>query len=745
MTVHKKLASTTALALGLAASMPAAAQSANGDIVVTAQRRSQSAQDVPIAITAIGGDSLGKMGVSQAADLSRVTPGLNTANATSGGTPIFAIRGIGLDDFNPNNNSGVAVYVDDVGMGSPALLSGQMFDVDRVEVLKGPQGTLYGRNATGGAVNIYARRPTEETEGYLTFDYGRWDRIELNGAIGGKLADGVTARVAGRYEKAYDGWQTDLDTGREFGKPNRLALRGSVQFEPTSDFTALVSMHVTRDRSISPSPQAEGNEALVGPGVDGRLDTGTTDPSKVRVGDLTPRRRDNGVGGSLNLTYKAADFTVTSITGYDRYRYRSVDNFDGMPGPTFDFYQNDLIKQFYQEVRVASNRGLFGGMVDWLIGGSYSNDSVRGLDASDQSSSFIGAFLPVPDLTTPGLSIAQADYLQKRDSFGLFANADIHMTDRLSLALGVRYSHDKVGFNGVTTEEGSESGGVIFAGQGSIVDALDESHKVSKLSYRASINYKIGRELLFYGTVSSAYKQGAYYASPALDEAAWGYVKPEEVTAYELGAKTRLLNDALILNASVFQNDYQDRQSLLLYTSPTSGLPVASLGTIPKARIRGFEVEARARPVEGLELSAGVSHLDSKVLRTTTNVRGAPLYSDVPVGSELSQAPHWVYMVSGRYERPVNEDWKASIQVDYNRTGAQAGALADPNAIYGPQKRLGARVELTQIDKGFSVALWGRNLTDNGGSTYSFTSFYGGRTVYRQEPRSYGIQLGYSF
>ena len=739
------MASAGALALTCVASVPAVAQTASDEIVVTAQRREQSAQDVPISITAVKGETLNALGIRQPADLARVTPGLSTANATSGGTPIFAIRGIGLDDFNPNNNSGVAVYVDDVGISSPVLLSGQLFDVDRVEVLKGPQGTLYGRNATGGAVNIYSRLPTEKTEGYATLDYSRWNRVEINGALSGKLADGITARVAGDYLKAFDGYQKDIDTGREFGKPNRLALRGTVQYKSSNDFTAVLSAHVTRDRSIALSPQSDGNEAILGPASDGQVDTGTTDPSKVRVGDLHPRRHDNAVGVSLKLNYKMEDFTVTSITGYDRYHYRSVDNYDGMPGPTFDFFQNDLIKQFYQEVRLASSKGLFGGKVDWIVGGSFSHDSVRGLDASDQSSAFVGAFLPVPDFTTRGLSVAQADYLQKRDSIGLFVNTETHLSDRLSLILGGRYSHDRIAFDGVSTEEGTAAGGILFGGQGAIVDSLDETHKVSKWSYRASLNYKLGRTLLLYGTVSSAYKQGAFYASPALDSSAWAYVKPEEVTAYEIGAKTRLLDGALTLNASVFQNDYKDRQSSLLFISPTSGLPAASLSTIPKARIRGFEAEAVARPLAGLSLSASVSHLDSKILTTASDVRGAPLFVPVPVGSRLSQAPKWTYMVSGRYERHLSEEWKAAVQLDYYRTGRQASVLADPNAFYGPQKRLGARLELVPSGKGPSAALWGRNLTDDRGSTYSFTSFFGGRTVYRQEPRSYGVQLGYSF
>ncbi len=743
MKLKTTLLSSTLVALVVADSA-ALAQTELTEIVVTAQRRAQSVQDVPIAITAIDGDTLSQLGIEQPVDLARITPGLSTANATSGGTPIFAVRGIGLDDFNPNNNSGVATYVDDVGISSPALLGGQLFDIDRVEVLKGPQGTLYGRNATGGAVNIYSRQPTDTAEGYFNVDYGRWNTVEVNSALSGPLGDTLSGRIAGTYRKASDGYQTDIDTGREYGKPNRLALRTLLEYQPTDTFTAVLNIHASRDRSIAASPQAEGNEALLGPDSIGLVDTGTDDPAAVRVGVLRPRRDDNGVGGVLNLTYKFEDATLTSITGYDRYTYRSVDNFDGMPGPTFDFFQNDRIRQFYQEVRLASREGLFDGLVDWLVGGSYSHDTIHGRDASDQSASFIGAWLSPPDFVTPGMSIAQADYNQTRDSFGVFANTETHFTERLSLALGLRYSRDRIDFDGISTEEGSVDGGVAFQGQGSVVDSLDEVHNVSKVSYRGSLNYQIG-DALFYATVSNAYKSGAYYASPALDQAAWGYVKPETITAYEVGGKSRLFDGTLLLNASAFEYDYEDRQSQLLYVSPASGLPVASLGTIPKSRVRGFEVEAILRPVAGLDLSGSVSRLSTRIRETATDVRGAPLYANVPVGSELAQAPDWSYALRSRYGYDVSATWRGSLQLDYNWSGQQAAALADPNAVYGPQKNLGARLEFAQIGSGLSIALWGRNLTDERRSTYSFTSFYGGRVVYRQEPLSYGVQLGYSF
>lgn len=741
------------LVVALAAAAPAMAQDATAtpasggnEIIVTAQHRNQSVQDVPIAIAALSGDALAREGVKQAVDLARVTPGLSSTNATSGGTPIFAIRGIGLDDFNPNNLSGVATYVDDVAISSSAMLSGQMFDVDRVEVLKGPQGTLYGRNATGGAINFQSRMPTENTEGYLNLGYGRWNKINVDGAVGGKLAEGLTARVAGTYERAFDGWQTDQDTGRQYGKPNRLALRGLLRYEVTPDLTAVLNLHYSQDHSISPSPQSDGNEALVGGTSAGHLDTDTSDAGNVRVGSLRPHRHDTGYGAGLTLTWDAGAATVTSVTGWDRYKYRSVDNNDGVAGPTYDFFQRDDFNQFYQEVRAASKEGLFGGLIDWGVGASYSHDRVHGLDSADQSTPYIGIAEDPMDFTTSGLSVSANDYIQTRDSIGLYGNAETHLTDKLSFLAGLRFSHDRIAFDGASTEEGSVDGGVLFNGVGSVITAIDEVHKTSNLSYRIGLTYKPDRAVMFYATVSSAYKSGAYYASPALDAAAWGYVQPERITDFEGGFKARLFNNVLTLNGGIYYYQYRNRQSQLLFVSPSSGFPVASLGTIPKSRVFGQELEAVLRPVQGLELAWSGNHLDTKIQETATDVRGATLYAEIPVGSSLPQAPKWSWVARAHYETPVTPDWRASFQLDYSYTGKQAAVLGDPNAIYGPWKDLGARIELAQDgDSGISVGVWARNLTDADAKTYAFTSFYGGAEFYRQLPRSYGVTAGYKF
>ncbi len=736
----RMIALAVTAASGAVCVAPAGAQQLE-ELVVTAQKRSESAQDVAATISVVDSKQLDAQRIEQPVDLANAVPGLSTYNSTSGGTPLFAIRGIGMDDFNPNNASGVGTYIDDVYASSPVFLNGQIFDVERVEVLEGPQGTLYGKNATGGAINFISRKPTDETNGYFDVSYGRWNSVDVQAAVGGRLSDTLTGRIAGTWTGQGEGYQTDIDTGFHEGKPNRGALRGQLEFKPTSDFSALLNVHASRDESTPPSPQSYGNEALLPPAAKGLIDTPSTDPTQVRVGNLSPKLNERGSGLSLALTYDAGEFKLNSTTGYDHFDYRTIDNNDGIAGPTYNFFQDDLIDQYYEELRATSNRGLFNGLVDWVVGASYANDSIHGLDSSDQSAPFVGEFLDPPNFEETGLSIAQADYHQTRNSFGLFAHTETHLTDQLSYVLGGRFSHDRLAFNGVTTENGSDEGGITFQGVGSVITRLDQVHNEHNFSYQTGLNYKLLPHVLLYGTISTAYKAGAYYASPALDPAAWGYVSPEHVFAYELGEKSTLADGRLQINGSYFHYDYTDRQSLVDFVSPSTGAFVDSLTNIPKSEVDGVELDSSVSPLDGWQLSGSATYLDARVTQALLSVRGAPLLLAVPDGTQLSMSPKWTFLARTSYERPISDTLKATAELDYSWRDDQSSQLGDPNAVSGIQKLLGASVTVGQITKGLSVSLWGRNLTNENFSTYQFTSFYGGTTMYRELPRTYGIEV----
>ncbi|HZP67119.1 MAG TPA: TonB-dependent receptor plug domain-containing protein, partial [Rudaea sp.] len=343
-------------------------------ITVTAEKREQSVNDIGVAVTAFSARDVEQLGFSSYKDIADQTPGLSTVNATSGGTPIFAIRGIGLDDFNSNNTSGVGVYIDNVLAAYPVFLNGQLFDIERIEVLKGPQGTLYGRNTTGGAINYISIKPTDTFDAYQTVGFGSWNTWRFNGALNGPIGNGADGRIAYSWEKG-DGWQHDIDTGRAFGSTDRFAMRAQVsQF--FGDITeVLLNVHATRDTGAPLSPQNETVDAVyqVPPGTYGYL---SDDPRRVRVGNFDLSRDESGAGASSTVTVSFPSMTFMSIAGFDHYSRKTSDNYDGTAQTTDNIGVDDTYSLWSQEFRLSSAGTQ---RLNWIMGAVGSYDKINGL------------------------------------------------------------------------------------------------------------------------------------------------------------------------------------------------------------------------------------------------------------------------------------------------------------------------------------------------------------------------------
>ena len=410
------------------------------EVVVTANKRAQSTQDIGVAVSAFNGNDVNDLNLETPTDLAAQTPGLSTTNGTSGGTPIFAIRGIGLDDFNINNSSGTGVYVDEVFASSPMLLGFQLMDVERVEVLKGPQGTLYGKNTTGGAINFVTNKPDDDFSASVTAGYSRWDSTNLDGHINGALSDKVNGRVAYSYSKQNEGWQTDIDTGREFGQVDKFALTGKLAFDLTDTTSMLVSAHIGEDNSKPLSPQNDDSEARA---IDtlffppefavGLLDV-PADSTSVRAGILDVSRDESGYGGAVTVMHDFENATLLSITGYESYDRDVIDNYDGTSLNFLDLDQSGELEQVSQELRLTSAGD---SEYSWIVGLGYSRDEIKVLDN----------FLMF-DSTGANLTTA---YDQTSTSWGLYFHNEYQLTDIVKLIGGIRYSNDKREFEGGTS------------------------------------------------------------------------------------------------------------------------------------------------------------------------------------------------------------------------------------------------------------------------------------------------------
>jgi iron complex outermembrane receptor protein len=716
------------------------------EIVVTAQRRSQSEQDIGVAVTAVSGEAIAALRIQQPLMLSTLSPSLSTMNSTTDGTPLFLIRGVGLDDFNTNNSSGVGTYLDDVFASFPGFLTEALYDVDRVEILKGPQGTLYGKNTAGGAINIISKRPTDDFEGYVDLDYSRWETTDVTAAVSGPLTDGIKARLAGTATLQGQGYQTDIDTGEKFGKLNRGGLRAlfAVRLSDTADL--LLNFHYSYDHSLPSSPSTPNVEALVPPEpfpTTGLLDS-PPGGQLVRVGGLSPFKDENGDGVVGTLNWHFAGVVLTSISAFDEFFSHSLENYDGYPAADNNWSKDFQQQQYSEELRLTSQTV---GFIDWIVGAEYSKNWYHCRDSLDWT--FVYGL--ATDITQGGLAITATNFIQTQESGGLYAHAETHLTDRLTFVTGVRYSHDEASFDGRTVDP---TGLLTYAANNftgpivpnTVLAALDQTRSSQNFSYRLEPDFHLTDKIMVYASLATAYKAGIFYGQPAQVQVDWSYVQPEHVRTTEIGIKSRFFSDSLQVDAALFDSEIRDRQSSLsLWAGPVGTQPlIAGLGNVPGSRIDGAETEIDWRPVGGLQVHVAGTYLHARVTETLTNDNGLALYTPVEVGQMLPDAPKWSESYIVTYEHAVHGDLKMYGQVNDHYVGGEHPYLADPTT-FGRGHSLGVRIGFQNPAERWNTSLWVTNLTDTRPLTYAFAGSEGQQVSFYQKPRSVGVSLSYSF
>jgi iron complex outermembrane receptor protein len=717
------------------------------EVVVTAQKHSQDVQEIGVAVTAMKGEDLQALHIQQPLSLSAVSSSLSTMNATTDSTPLFLIRGIGLDDFNTNNSSGVGTYLDDVFASLPGFLTAAMYDVDRVEILKGPQGTLYGKNTAGGAINIISRRPTDDFEGYVDIGYSRWETTDLTAAVSGPLNDSVKVRLAGTATIQGEGYQTDIDTGASYGKLNRGGMRALFDIRLNEEASLLLNLHYVYDHSVPSSPSTPDVESLVPPGLPFRTAGLLDSPpggTLVRVGGLPLYKDENGEGAVATLNVRFSGLNLTSISAFDDFISHSLDNYDGYPGADNNWTKNFQQQQFSEELRLASDSG---GFVEWIVGAEYAENWYHCRDSLDWT--FVYGLADF--ITQGGKAITAANFIQTQQSAGLYAHAETHLSKRWTLVTGLRYSHDGAAFNGVTIDP---TGLLTYAANNftgpivpnTVLAALDQSHSSQNVSYRLEGDYHLMDKVLLYASAATAYKAGIYYGQPAQVQVDWGYVRPEHVLTTELGIKSRFFGDSLEFDAAVYDSDIHDRQSSLsLWAGPVGTQPlIAGLGNVPRSRIDGVESDIEWRPLGNLEIHLGATYLHARVTETLTNDNGLALFTPVLVGQMLPDAPAFSGSWAVHYEHPSGQALTMYAQADDHYTGAEHPYLADPTT-FGRGHSLGARIGVKNPARRWDTSLWVTNLTDTRPLTYAFAGSEGQRVSFYQKPRSVGVDVHYSF
>jgi iron complex outermembrane receptor protein len=766
-----------ALALGLFSSTAALAQQAGvstqtqeaqpqppslGEIIVTAQKRSESINDVGMTISAVSGDALVERGIFDTSQLSGVVPGFSFTE-TGYGTPVYTIRGVGFQDNTLSAPPSVSVYVDEVPLPFSIETQGAALDLERVEVLKGPQGTLFGENSTGGAINYIAAKPTSHHAAGVDASYGNFNAVDLQGFVSGPLSDTLRARLSLRSEQSGD-WQYSYTRSDSVGAKDLLVGRLLLDWTPTDRLTVSINLNGSQDRSDSQAAQAYGVLAAVpSTGVIPALLTFPSAPSNDRAADWQSGRSLRGDNtfyqGSGRIDYALTpDLKLTLITAYSHYsRDQPVDT-DGTPYQIFFGLETGSIGTFFQELRLTGN---FGNRLNWIVGGNYQAD--RTFDSLylqfPQSSTRVSLGLPVSD----GANTDTQDV----DTKAGYAHAEYKILDSLTLQGGVRYTDTDRNYAGCTRDAGdgglaavynklgliyrhgapgvvAQPGGCVTINaqtlnSGLVVASLQEQN----VSWRTGLNWKPTRDVLLYANVSRGYKAGSFPTLSAAVSAQDTPVKQESILAYETGFKLTLLDRTLQLDGAAFYYDYTNKQIKGKLPDPVFG-NIAGLVNVPVSTVKGLELSAVWRPVEGLTISPGATMADSRI---GGNFQNYNLLGQLGhfTGEALPYAPKWTGNVDANYEWRVKGDWNAFIGSNLSFQSATNGGFGDlPIFAIKAYELLDLRTGVEAPDGHLRFSLWGRNVTD----TYYWTSashLVDTYTRFTGMPTTYGVSVSYRY
>ncbi len=731
-----------AISFAIAAAISGGAQAqVLEEVVVTAQKREQNIQDVGVSITALSGDQIEALGLRSSEDIAAQTPGLiATSFSGDSSVSIFSIRGVAQNDFADHQEAPTAMYVDGVYIANTGAAGFQMFDVDRVEVLRGPQGTLFGRNATGGLVHVINKKPTDEFEAYIDSTIGNFNAGRIEAAVGGAISDNVNGRFSILRDKA-DGY-FENPTGPDMRNRDLTSWRGQIAVE----LSEATEVNLSVWSNVVDNNRAGAYDFRTSYMEIGDIDTdwqGSPDDTPApNYGNQNPIGviDKDSKGATVTLTHDFENMTLTSITDVQSLSKFYREDSDGNLSRSLDFYSDQDGDQFSQEIR------LDGGDEDtkW-VGGFYYLSIDGKYDSEIAMPTFGGA--------------TKNEFTLETSSWSLFGQIEQDLSDKLKVTAGLRYTSDEKEYAIDSTCSpvdtlplgGSWNNDPAFGPNdcswfssfdpaNPIIVEVDQvfafDRKDDDFSGKLQLDYRISDDTLVYGGVSRGMKGGGYTAPldgflPA-NELSY---EPEILTSYEAGIKATMMDGRARINAGVFHYDYDDYQGFIF-----QGL--TSVVRNHQANITGGEVEFYISPAEGWDISLGMSKIDATVKDVEVS---SGVFADQTMITAPDLSANWL----------VRKSWSAfcgemSAQVDgyyvddqqYNTTNS---ILASGEAYSVWNARVGYSAEHGK--NSYEVSLFAKNLADEEYKTYGFdlAEFFGYTLEVYGPPRMYGLQARYNF
>ncbi len=722
----------------LAANSPALGQETDAvaptggieEIVITAQKRAQNLQEVPISVTAFNDTAIREAGFTNSLSIGDQVPNLEIK--TFGGVPNIFIRGVGNNDFNASSIGPISIYRDDVVVASTGSQIFSLFDLERIEVVRGPQGTLFGKNTTGGAIQFFSKLPGDEFEGNARFGYGRFDLFEAEAAASLPLGEGLSLRVAGMVRRR-DGEKTNLYTGDDAINVDEAAARAILRWRPSADTDVRLSVGGGRDRSDYLENKPVGT--INGADLFGYTDPYPDDANLLNFNGPSRNYSDN-LFVNLNITHSIGNLTFKSITGYDK---SDVDNRVDVDGGPFRIDEITFLtdaEQITQEFQIAYDSGPLN-----AIGGLYYFQ--EDLDA-DSNADLLGE-LSFADGALPLVTRAT----RKNKAYAIFGQATYAVAPAFRVTLGGRYTIDKVrvthqadlvpGFFDADIPDGAPVPLVPFA-------RLKDTFK--SFSWRVGADYDITDDVLAYASIDKGFKAGGFNIGIITSVAERTQVDPEYLTSYEIGIKSTLFDRRLRLNISAFYYDYTDLQVLSVNRQAGSTVPTLGLDNAADAEIKGIELEATALPTDWLDLGLNLGILDAKYKNYLSGAidpdTGDPRDFS---GNRLPGAPKFTLSTFAQVTIPVG-DFETRWRAEYNYTGKKYYNNAESDLISSGEGYglLNLRATLADPAKGWELAAWAKNVT---GKAYivdaTDTSGFGFVPRYYGERATYGVELSFRF
>jgi len=714
------------------------------EVVVTVRRYAESLQDVPVSVNVMSEEYLDSQNIDQVKDIIDKSPGTGFTRFNKLQN-VYSMRGLNSQTEGAAGDPSVLTVVDDVVIVKDYMKSAEFFDVDHVEVLRGPQGTSFGRNTTGGMVHIVSRRPTDNLEASLRAGVGDYNHWELDGYVSGPITDGMSGRLAAHYT-THDGYTDDVLRDTDLGAEENLSLRGSLLFQPADNVEVYIKAEYSNDDDDPPVRQPRNCTDPQDP-LDGFVDpcspwetaiypnAGSNDTTALPAnpeGYFLKRETFNITGQIVwNIN---SDLTLTSVTGYLDGSGDYNMNAHGSPRAlVYSITRNDS-SQFTQELRLDNHAA--GDRLRWLGGFFYLADDH---DRQDGRRFFQEDFTPYIPVYPPSRrwspTFINVVSNNQTESFGLFGEVSYDFTDQLTLSGGLRYSYDEKdflvshngsGFFGAVSSfiaETPENGGpcpfppnpVCTLGFSNAKATHDWDH----VNYRASLSYQVNDDVMVYGTISEAYKTGGFNGEPQTALDAVTPYNEETAMNYEIGMKSEWF-DRLRLNISGYYVEYDDMQ-VSTFRSSTAGFTTQVIANAAQAEVLGVEADFTWQVNDYVRLSGSFSRLDAEIKNTClppeagpTNCTAAGGIAGVNIdGNRPNNVPDWTATMAGEFVYPLSNGSRVALRMDWRgRSDINNDVFNDPLLLRPGTDIIGARAAWTSADEKWEVSVWGKNLTE---------------------------------